>query len=56
MMTGLRQVSLAGASFTDILPDLQMLGLFALVIPPIGYMLFRFTEQRARRTGSLGQY
>lgn len=53
---GIRQVSLAGAGFWDILPDLQMLLLFGLVILPVGYMLFRFTERRARRTGALGQY
>ena len=53
---GIRQVSLAGATFSDILPDLQMLALFALVIPLAGYFIFQFTERRARRTGSLGQY
>jgi len=52
----MRAVSLNGATLRDILPDLQMLALFALVIPLAGYWLFQFTERRARRTGSLGKY
>ena len=55
-ISGIRQVSLAGAGLADIWPDVQMLLLFALIIPPAGYFIFRFTERRARRTGSLGQY
>jgi ABC-2 type transport system permease protein len=52
----MRLVSLNGATLRDILPDLQMLALFAVVIPLAGYWLFQFTERRARRTGSLGKY
>lgn len=52
----IRHVSLAGESFSDVLPDLQMLAMFAVVIPIAGYFIFRFTERRARRTGSLGHY
>ena len=53
---GIRQVSLTGASFIDILPEIQMLAMFAVVLPLAGYVLFQFTERRARRTGALGQY
>lgn len=52
----MRAVSLNSATLRDILPDLQMLALFAVVIPLAGYWLFQFTERRARRTGSLGKY
>lgn len=52
----IRAVALNQANFVDILPDLQMLLLFALVIPSLGYLIFRFTERRARRMGSLGKY
>jgi len=53
---GIRAVSLAGATFNEVLPDLQMLAMFAVVIPVAGYFIFRFTERRARRSGALGQY
>jgi len=53
---GIRQVSLSGATLFDILPELRMLVIFAMVIPIIGYLIFQFTERRARRTGALGQY
>lgn len=52
----IRAVALSQATFVDILPDLRMLLLFAVVIPVFGYLIFRFTERRARRTGSLGKY
>lgn len=52
----LRAVALSDASFLEILPDLQILLGFGVVIPLLGYLIFRFVERRARRTGSLGQY
>lgn len=52
----IRAVSLSGATFLDILPELQMLAIFAVIIPIAGYFIFRFVERRARRTGALGQY
>ena len=52
----IRDVSLQGATLVDILPELQMLAMFALIVPSAGYLIFRFTERRARRTGALGQY
>jgi ABC-2 type transport system permease protein len=52
----IRAVVLAGATFGDILPDLQILALFAVVLPALGYVAFHFTERRARQLGGLGQY
>ena len=52
----IRAVSLSQATLFDILPDLQMLLLFALIIPVLGFLTFRFTEKRARRSGTLGKY
>ncbi|MGH2541563.1 MAG: ABC transporter permease [Ardenticatenaceae bacterium] len=52
----IRAVSLSGATFADIRADLQALALFALILPVLSVLAFRFMERRARRTGSLGQY
>jgi ABC-2 type transport system permease protein len=52
----LRAVALGDANFFEIWPDIQILLAFGLVIPLLGYLVFRFVERRARRTGSLGQY
>lgn len=51
-----RAVVLADADFATILPDLQRLALFAVILPITGYWAFHITERRARRTGALGQY
>jgi ABC-2 type transport system permease protein len=51
-----RAVTLAGATFVDILPDLQILATFAIVMPALGYGAFRLAERRSRRMGTLGQY
>lgn len=53
---GTRAVALAGATVTDILLDLQMLLVFALVMPALGYVAFRLAERRSRRIGVLAQY
>lgn len=52
----IRAVGLASATYADILPDLQMLMVFAIVLPILGYVAFRLAERRSRRTGDLGQY
>ena len=51
-----RAVTLAGATFADVLPDLQILAMFAIVMPALGYGAFRLAERRSRRMGTLGQY
>jgi len=55
-MRATRAVSLNHASFAEVLPDLQALALFGVILPALGVVVFHFTERRARRTGSLGQY
>jgi len=52
----LRAVTLGGATLRDIQNDLLMLALFAVSLSVLGYASFRFTEKRARRSGSLGRY
>lgn len=52
----IRAVTLNDAGWFEILPELRMLALFAVTILPVAYLLFRFTERRARRTGTLGRY
>lgn len=51
-----RAVTLNGATFADVQDDLVKLALFAVVLPVLGYLAFRSTERRARRTGTLGNY
>jgi ABC-2 type transport system permease protein len=52
----IRAVALNGATLSQIGGELAMLALFAVVLPLGGFVAFRFTERRARRTGSLAQY
>lgn len=52
----LRAVTIGGATWRDLQPDLTMLALFAVILSVLGYGIFTFTEKRARRSGSLGRY
>lgn len=52
----LRAVTLGQATWRDLQGDLTMLVLFAVGLSALGYITFRFTEKRARRSGSLGRY
>lgn len=52
----IREVTLNGATFVDIRPDLTMLLFFGIGLSAFGYFIFRFTERRARKTGALGKY
>jgi ABC-2 type transport system permease protein len=52
----LRAATLAGTTFAELMPDLQILAVFAVAMPALGYALFHATERRSRRTGDLGQY
>jgi ABC-2 type transport system permease protein len=52
----IRAATLTNTTFADLLPDLQILAIFAVALPALGYALFRATERRSRRTGDLGQY
>jgi len=53
---GIRSVALAGATWSDVAPDLLRLVGFAVTLPIVGYAAFHFVERRSRRTGVLGQY
>lgn len=52
----IRAVALNGDGVVAVWHDLQMLLLFAIVIPCLGYGIFTYTERRARRVGALGKY
>ena len=52
----IREISLNGAGFGAVAPDLLRLSLFAVLLPILGILAFYSTERQARRTGSLGQY
>ncbi len=56
MIHGLRNASLAGASFRQLLPDYLALLAFGIVWLVIGYLTFSWMERRARQTGAIGQY
>lgn len=52
----MRAIILGSATLADLLPDLQKLALFAIILPALGCLIFLRTERRARRSGTLGQY
>jgi ABC-2 type transport system permease protein len=52
----MRAIALADATYVDVLPDLRMLAVFAVIMPILGYAAFRLAERRSRRSGDLGQY
>lgn len=56
MIHAMRAVSLANASFTDLIPDFVALASFGAFWLLAGYLIFNWMERRARRTGSIGQY
>lgn len=56
LIGGLRQVLLAGASLSQLLPDLAVLLTGGLVLCALAVVAFRRTERYARRGGTLAQY
>ena len=56
MIHAMRAVSLANASFTDLIPDFVAMAGFGAFWLLAGYLIFNWMERRARRTGSIGQY
>jgi ABC-2 type transport system permease protein len=52
----IRAIALTDATYADILPDLRVLMVFAVIMPILGYVAFRLAERRSRRSGDLGQY
>ncbi|HZE88491.1 MAG TPA: ABC transporter permease [Verrucomicrobiae bacterium] len=55
-LRGIRRALLSGASLSDLIPELQVLSLFALVLVPLGLVVFRWSLKLARRDGTLVQY
>ena len=55
-LRALRRSLLKGAAFSDLLPDIGALLLFAAVLLPLGIVAFRFAVRKARQDGSLVQY
>jgi ABC-2 type transport system permease protein len=53
---GMRTVILTDAPFAKVLPDVQMLAIFAVAMPVLGSIAFYAIERRARRIGDLGHY
>ena len=56
MIHGMRAAAFANAGFAALWPDLRALLLFGAFWLTLGYLLFRWMERRARRTGAIGQY
>jgi ABC-2 type transport system permease protein len=55
-LRALRHSLLLGSRFSDLVPDLVALALFAAVLLPLGAIAFRLAVRRARAEGSLVQY
>ncbi len=55
-LEGLRKTLLMGAGWHDIYPQMAALGLFTLLVWPIGILLFKKALNRARADGTLGHY
>ena len=55
-LSALRRAILYGDSPVDLLPQLGVLALFALIFLPPGLFFFRWAVERARKEGSLVQY
>ena len=56
VIRAVRSAALSANSYAAIAPDLKALFLFGLFWLVIGYILFNWTERRARQTGAIGQY
>lgn len=53
---GMRMAMLTGASTADLLPGLMVLGLYAVVLVPLSFLVFEFAIRRAKKEGSLAHY
>ncbi len=56
VIQGMRKAMLAGASLTQLLPELLPLLLFGLFWVLAGFLVFQWADRRARRIGSIGTY
>jgi len=55
-LRAMRLSLLAGASWSELLPDLLVLFGFAVVLFPLSLLVFRYAVERARQDGSLTHY
>ncbi|MBE2224154.1 MAG: ABC transporter permease [Anaerolineae bacterium] len=55
-LRAMRGALLAGATWSELAPDLLALCLFCLVLLPLALFVFRYAVDRARAEGSLAQY
>ena len=55
-LRALRRALLRGSRLADLLPDIEALALFAVLLLPLGILAFRFAVRKARQEGSLVQY
>lgn len=53
---GMRLAMLTGATTAEILPALMVLGLYAVILVPIAFLVFEFAIVRAKKEGSLAHY
>jgi ABC-2 type transport system permease protein len=55
-LRGIRSALLTGASFGDLLTEIQVLSLFVVGLLPVGLFAFRWSLRAARRDGTLVHY
>ncbi len=55
-LQGLRETMLAGAPLYSVLPILEVLGIFDIILIPLGLAVYRYCFNLARRRGTLGEY
>jgi ABC-2 type transport system permease protein len=55
-LRGIRRALLSGASFLDLLPEVQVLAVFVAGLVPLGLIVFRWALRGAQRDGTLVQY
>ncbi len=55
-LRALRRALLRGSRMADLLPDIEALALFVVLLLPLGVLAFRFAVRKARQEGSLVQY
>ena len=53
---GMRLATLTGASTAELLPQLMVLGLYAAILVPVGFLVFERAIVRAKKEGSLAHY
>ena len=55
-LEAMRLALLQGASFSTLMPDILMLGIFSVLLLPVSLFAFRYAVQQAKVDGSLTHY